>query len=181
MMDRKDWYAPWFDTTAWIFEHLQDLNLDPQEALVVLVINHFNKKNETVTYDALMEKCHLSAELVEECFESLSAKGYLTIDTRNKSLRFLLEGMMDSPVKAGTPINHALIQEFQEEFQGRTLSSSDMERILEMGEKYDERMVLQALSEAAVYDKRSLSYIESVLASWKARGLTVEDVENGKR
>lgn len=180
MSSREEWNEPWFNKSVWIFEHLQDLNLEPEEALMLLVINYFNEQGKTATYDGLMAKCHMEADDTEECFESLSAKGYLTIDTRNRSLRFVLDGLMDSPVKAGTPINHSLIQEFQEEF-GRTLSSGDMERILEMGQKYGEGMVLQALSEAAVYDKRNLNYIENVLASWKARGLTTEDVENGKR
>lgn len=180
MIDREDWNKPWFNKSIWIFENMQDLNLNPTEALVLLVLNFFNETETPVSYDALMDKCHLSAEAIEDSFESLSAKGYLTLDTRNKGLKFLLDGLVDSPVKAGTPINKGLISEFQEEF-GRTLSSSDIERILEMAQKYDERMILQALSEASAYGKRTLGYVETVLNAWKERKLTVEDVEHGRR
>ncbi|MCF0245823.1 MAG: DnaD domain protein, partial [Ileibacterium sp.] len=78
------------------------------------------------------------------------------------------------------PISQPLLMEFQEEF-GRTFSSAEMEKIISLGEMYDEAMVLQALNEAAVYDKRSLQYIENILIAWKNKGLSVEDVENGKR
>ena len=42
-------------------------------------------------------------------------------------------------------------------------------------------MVIVALNEAASYDKRDLNYIERILISWTDKGLSVEDVENGKR
>ena len=56
-----------------------------------------------------------------------------------------------------------------------------MERILQLASYYDERMVICALNEAAVYEKRNLNYIESILVSWKEKGFSVEDVESGKR
>ena len=56
-----------------------------------------------------------------------------------------------------------------------------MERILQLGDEYDSRMVICALNEAAVYDKRNLNYIENILISWRQKGLSTEDVESGKR
>ena len=56
-----------------------------------------------------------------------------------------------------------------------------MERVMSMAEQYDERAVRVALGEAAVYDKRSLNYIEKLLISWHARGLSPEELENGQR
>ena len=76
--------------------------------------------------------------------------------------------------------HRSLIEEFEAEFK-RTLSSMEMERILQLASYYDERMVICALNEAAVYEKRNLNYIESILVSWKEKGFSVEDVESGKR
>ena len=42
-------------------------------------------------------------------------------------------------------------------------------------------MILYALYEAGVYDKRSLDYIERILAEWKRKGLTPADYEEGRR
>ena len=38
-----------------------------------------------------------------------------------------------------------------------------------------------ALNEAAVYDKRNLTYVENVLISWSNKGLTTEQIESGIR
>jgi DNA replication protein len=64
---------------------------------------------------------------------------------------------------------------------GRPLSGLEMERIMDFAQKYDARRVIVALNEAASYDQRSLDYIERVLAAWKRKKLSVEDLENGKR
>lgn len=181
MIELADWNKPYINKGVWIFENLQDLNLEPAEALLIFVINYFNETHQPVDYDLLVEKCHMSPEELDETIENLSAKGYLSFDTSGRSLGFVLEGLLDLPAASGKPVNQSLISEFQQEFQGRTLSSSDMDKIIELSERYDERMILAALSEAAVYDKRSIPYVESVLANWSMKGLSAEDVENGKR
>ena len=56
-----------------------------------------------------------------------------------------------------------------------------MERLIELSNDFEESMILHALDEASAYNKRSLSYIEAMLANWKARGLDAQDIENGKR
>ncbi|MCF0259250.1 MAG: DnaD domain protein [Erysipelotrichaceae bacterium] len=180
MIERSDWNSLYINKSLWLFDHLENFSLSPNEALCTLVINFLNETGQPVTYEALEAKCHMSPDELEDCFDSLSAKGYLTLDTRNHSLKFILDGFLDTPLKAGTPISQPLLMEFQEEF-GRTFSSSEMEKIISLGEKYEEGMVLKALDEAAVYDKRSLQYIENILISWKNKGLSLEDVENGKR
>lgn len=180
MIDRKDWDMPYFNQAFWLFENLEHFQLEPNEALVALVISYLNQTNQAVNYDKLIEKCHMDADEVEECFESLTSKGYLTIDAKNKSLHFLLEGFLDSPIKVGRPISKPLLVEFQEEFN-RPFSPGEMERIMDMGQTYEEGMVLQALNEAALYDKRNLNYIENILINWVKKGLSTEDVENGKR
>lgn len=181
MIDRKDWESVYFNKGYWIMDHLQDFNLTSDEAMVVLVINFLNETRQPVTYEALMEKCHLGAETIEECFEALSAKGYLTIDASNGDLEFLLDGLLDSPVREGVEIDQKLIQAFQEEFGGKTFSSGEMERILDLAQRFDERAVMLALGEAAIYDRRNLNYIENILIAWHNKGLSLEDLEQGKR
>ncbi len=56
-----------------------------------------------------------------------------------------------------------------------------MERILRWQEEFEESVILRALDEAAAYDRRSLNYIESLLQSWKQRGLSAQDIESGLR
>lgn len=181
MVDRSDWNAPWFNKTFWIFDHLEDLKLDPQEILVVLVLNYLNETRSPIVPDIVSAKTGLDLDAVDTAFESLAARGYLTIDTRNKKLHFLLDGLLDgAPVGAGKPIESGLISEFSTEF-GRPLSPNEMERILQMEETHSEAVILRALDEASAYEKRSVGYVEALLAGWKARGLSDEDIESGKR
>ena len=56
-----------------------------------------------------------------------------------------------------------------------------MQRLSSWMDVYDQQMILYALYEAGVYDKRSLDYIERILAEWKRKGLTPADYEEGRR
>lgn len=183
-MDRqtnRDWYDPWFNRGGWILDHLQDLNLEPNEALVMIVINFLNDTDQKIPYEVLAEKCHMDVEDIDEAITGLSAKGYLQFNTRSSAAkRFDLSVLMESPISSATVLDQSLFTEFQEEF-GRTFSAPELDRILSMQEKYGEKMVRLALAEAAVYEKRNLNYIENILTSWSEKGLSAEDVEAGRR
>ena len=63
----------------------------------------------------------------------------------------------------------------------RPLSDKEIENIGVWCQKYDERRVICALNEAVVYGKKDFDYIGAILKSWKEKGLSVEDIEKGKR
>ncbi len=80
----------------------------------------------------------------------------------------------------GQPLARSLIQEFEDAF-ARTLSSQEMQRILDMSAAYGEDRVLLALDEAIAYDHPDTSYIERILMSWKQKNLSTEDLRKGYR
>lgn len=179
MAEAIDWKSPYFNRTLWLFDHLDLLGIETSEAILLLVINYFNEKGEPIYEDSLAEKTHLSSDDLDEAIELLRAKGYLELDSKNGQLEWNLQGVLGKPEEM--PLNSEnMIGEFQSVF-GRPLSGSEMERIVQMLSEYEESMVSRALDEAAVYDKLSIGYVEHVLAAWRARGLSAEDVENGKR
>lgn len=181
MLESSDWNAGWMDRNRWIFDHLDRLNLQCDEALVVLVLNYLNDTGQPITQEIVMAKTGLESEQVENCFDSLSAKGYLSLVFENRAVSFRLDGLLDAGRSLnGKPVEQTLIREFGNEF-GRPLSGSEMERILRLGNEYEEETILHALDEAAAYNKRSVSYIEALLAGWKKRGLDAADIESGKR
>lgn len=181
MIERTDWNSPYVDKSRWIFDHLETLNLEPSEILVVLVINFLNEANLPISPETLSEKTHLEEEKIDECISSLNARGFLNIDQKGKRLVFSLEGLLDGQRQTlSDPLSQSLIHEFSLEF-GRPLSGTEMEQILDLASTYTEDTILHALDEAALYDKRSVAYVTSVLAAWKQRGLSDEDIEEGKR
>lgn len=179
-MDKLDWNAPYLDRKVWLLDHLQDLHVDAKEALVLLLIDHFNTMHVSIHHQLICEKLKITEDEVEELFGSLSEKGYLALDFKDGELLFDIRGIFDQENIDEVPLNRSLLEEFEEEFK-RSLSPVEMDRILNLAAEYDERMVIVALNEAASYDKRDINYIERILISWRNKGLSIEDVENGKR
>lgn len=180
-MAMNEWDQPWFNRGYWILENLDKLSLDRDEMLVVIVMNYLMETHQTIDPDLISTRTGLDASTLDRCLNSLSEKGYFTYGMKNKRLVFSLDGLFEAgPIKDQKPLSRSLFTQFSDEF-GRPLSGSEMERLIELSNDFEESMILHALDEASAYNKRSLSYIEAMLANWKARGLDAQDIENGKR
>lgn len=175
-----EWNSPWLNRCYWVMGHLDEFQLNTTEALVLSLIAFFNETGQPVTLEGLSARCFITMEELDELLFGLENRGYLKIRALRGEMVYDMEGLLSTPLRAGRTINEELLQEFQQEF-GRTFSAGEMERVMSMAEQYDERAVRVALGEAAVYDKRSLNYIEKLLISWHARGLSPEELENGQR
>lgn len=175
-----DWNAPYLDHKIWILDHLEQLHCEPKEALVLLLIDLYNDLRQPIHHEEIAQKLGVDTDEVESLFLSLADKGYLRIAYREGIIKFDIEGVYAQRLKQDPSQHRSLIEEFEAEFR-RPLSSMEMERILQLGDEYEPRMVICALNEAAVYDKRNLNYIENILLSWRQKGLSVEEVESGKR
>ncbi len=174
-----DFNAPYINRRNWILENLESIHMDPQETMVVLLIDYFNEQHIAISDEKLAEKLKLSDQEIEDVLMKLSDKGYLTIDFKDGNVIFDISGIFHEKSE-GMVLQKSLIESIEDEF-GRPLSSLEMQRIMELASVYDERRVICALNEAVVYDRRNLNYMESILASWMQKGLSIEDVENGKR
>ena len=163
-----DFNAPYVDRRTWIIDHLQDLVLEPKEILVVLLIDFFNQQHISIDHELISEKLKISVDEVEDIFTELSDKGYLTLDYADGSLIFNIEGIFELSKASDTSID-------------RPLSSTEMQRIIDMASMYDERRVICALNEAVCNEVCNLNYIERILQNWQQKGLSTEDLENGKR
>lgn len=175
-----DWNSPYIDHKVWILDHLQDLNLDAKEAMVLLLIDYYNQIGQGIHHENIAEKLRIDLDEVEQLFLSLADKGFLDIVYESGALHFNIEGVYVHGQRGQQVVSHSLIEEFEAEFK-RPLSGPEMQRILELGAHYGDRMAICALNEAAVYDKRNLNYIEKILISWEEKGLSAEDVESGIR
>ena len=173
------WNSNYFNRRNWILENLESLHVDTREAMVLLLIDYYNEIHEMITHEIIAQKCKMDVDEVEEIFLSLSNYGYLSIDMSDGNLFFNIEGVYHTQ-ETGDAINPSLLETFEFEFK-RPLSSYEMQRILDMSSLYDERRVICALNEAVVYEKLDLNYIERILTSWMNKGLSIEDLENGKR
>lgn len=180
MKQNTDWNSPWLDHVAWILGHLETLKLTHQEALCLLVIEYFNRADIPVNHDALCQKLAIQPAQAEELLGALSDKGYLDFAMESGKIRFLTDGVYKTGSSAGQPLVKSTIQEFEEAF-GRALSSQEMQRIIDMEGEYGANRTLLALDEAIAYEHPDTNYIERVLAAWKQKGLTDEELRKGYR
>ncbi|MBP3853041.1 MAG: DnaD domain protein [Erysipelotrichaceae bacterium] len=179
-MNKEEWMAGYTDRRTWILDHLEQLHLDCEEALVCCLIDLANQNNQPVSHEILAEKTKLDENRIEQIFQDLSDKGYLSIVFVDGNPMFELSGLLDALNVEGQPIQRSLIERFEMEFK-RPLSQGEMQRILDLAQRYDQRRVIVALNEAVVYEKLGLDYIEHILVSWANKGLSIEDLENGVR
>lgn len=180
-MSELKWNAPYMDRRTWILGELDHLNMSAEETLALLLIDYYNEQQQLITHEMIAQKIGKDADAVDELFSALSAKGYLKIEFREGKLIFDISGVFSSQENIAASIqNLSLFDEFETEF-ARPLSSSEMQRLSSWMDVYDQQMILYALYEAGVYDKRSLDYIERILAEWKRKGLTPANYEEGRR
>lgn len=64
---------------------------------------------------------------------------------------------------------------------GRTLSSRDCQMLADWQQRYDDPLIRYAITEAVLYGKYSLDYVDRILYNWAQKGLTAEQYENGER
>lgn len=174
------WYETnYVDHRDWVLDQLNLLSLNPQETVVVLMIDFMNEHKMTITIEDLAKRCNLTTEEVNQTIGILSAKKYLDIKASNKTVKFSLNGLFSTDTaKDESILDASLFDVFETEF-GRPLSQKEMEKISEWNRSTDRQMIIYALREASAYQKLSLPYIDKVLSSWKEKGLTLKQIDEG--
>lgn len=175
------WYETnYVDHRDWVLDQLNLLSLNPEETIVVLMIDFMNEHRLKITIEDLAKKCNLTSDTVNQIISILSAKRYLEIKASSKSVKFSLNGLFETDTaKDESILDASLFDVFETEF-GRPLSPKEMENVSEWNRTTDRKMILYALREASAYQKKSLPYIDKILSSWKEKGLTLQQIDEGK-
>lgn len=72
-----------------------------------------------------------------------------------------------------------LIELFENEFK-RPLTSTELDKLSYLVDKVGIQYTIHALREAVIYRAHKFQYIESVVLNWIAKGLKLEDLNEGK-
>lgn len=179
-MMKKWWNENWVDRRCWILEHLDTLTLSCEEVLVILLIDYMNEHHLAVRHDSLAQKLSLDSDRIDDILSNLSVKGYLTIDYHKGQIQFDIDGVFEDDTKRGTTFDVSLFELFESEF-ARPLSQMEVTRLSEWVSLYPQKLITYALREALVGDHKSFDYIDRILLEWTRRGLSPEDIEDGKR
>ena len=165
------WYEQkYVNRRDWILDNLENLKLSPQELTVVMTIDFYNENRTDISMDLLTKKTGLDKEELNRVISVLCARHYLDIMASSRNVQFRLDGLFDTDTaKDARVMDSPLIELFEEEF-GRPMTPNEMQKISEWNRIYPRKAIIHALREASAYQKRSMSYVESVLRSTGRKG-----------
>ncbi|MEE0830198.1 MAG: DnaD domain protein [Longicatena sp.] len=172
------WNQRFVNRRDYILENLETWNLNTREILMILLIDYFNEHLIPLTLEILAQKMHLTINEVDLLLQSLQEKGYVCMDIIQGRLVFMIDGMFEDKKKDS--LDGSLFDLYESEF-GRPLSQSEMQRLSDMRQHYEEVMIVNALREASIHDCKKFDYIEKILLNWQKRGLSANDYAEGKR
>lgn len=178
-MKNKIYNEPYFDRIGWILENIEKSQLTSIEALVVLQLEHMQKNKIPVDLDVLARRCKVDVELIDLILESLRAKDYLRIEVQTSTIVYDLEGLFDHPETLATT-DEEVFRIFEQEF-GRPLSSTEIDKLIDWLKNAGTQFCIHALREAVMYRKLSFGYIDKVLSQWLKSGVTLEQLNEGRR
>ncbi|MDO4378442.1 MAG: DnaD domain protein [Erysipelotrichia bacterium] len=156
----KYYQETYFNRRNWLLENIQRLNLNSEEAIVVLMIDFLNEFQQKVTIPALSKKCNLSNEVIDETIASLNNKGFININTKN-GVYFDISNIFETTNSMIDENN--LFEVFEKEFH-RVISRKETDMIAEWIRMYDYEKIIKALREAVLNEKMSFKYIGTILA-----------------
>lgn len=173
------WYeAPHVDVRIWLLDHVQELGLNAEEALIALQILHHNKINRNIILEELAAHCGMKPEKTDKVIASLCKKGYLSIDVSGTRVAYNLNALFEE--KKTPLITTDLLSVFEREF-GRPLSSHEIDKLSDWRQRMNDDFVVLALREALIYNKLNFAYIDRILSTWLKEGITVQQLHEGQR
>ncbi|MBQ2509482.1 MAG: DnaD domain protein [Erysipelotrichaceae bacterium] len=164
----KKWYKEsYFDRKNWILENFDKLNLKAEEAMLLLLVELCRQNRKAVTYDYLTEKLHKNTREIDRLIAGLVNRHYLKLTTNSRGLVFDIEGIFEfDPEKYELSVNRD-IYELVSDIFGKPLSPSEMQKMNDLIEEYDQERFLQALRIAEANRKLKMAYIEGILRNEK--------------
>lgn len=157
----KIYQRRYFDRRSWILENISSLNLNSNEVLILLLIDYFNQYNEALNINTLSKGSNMEKTVVDDTISSLISKGYLVLLTDNEQVIFNIDNIFEA--KNEMIENNDIFEIFEAEF-GRVLSQKEASTISEWLRVYDYNTIIKALREALIYNKKSINYIDKILA-----------------
>ena len=168
------------------------LNITAEELIVLI---YLMDKGNNIIYDInlFVKELSLTKRKVIELINNLVEKNILNITINKNSdnvseeylnldmlYRKITNIILDKELPSSTN-NEDLFTIFEKEF-GRTISPTEYEKINSwLNEDIDKTLIVEALKEAVYNSTTSLRYIETILYSWKKKGIKTKEDVNKER
>lgn len=168
------------------------LNITAEELIILI---YLMDKGNNIIYDInlFVKELSFTKRKVIELINNLVEKNILNITINKNSdnvseeylnldmlYRKITNIILDKELPSSTN-NEDLFTIFEKEF-GRTISPTEYEKINSwLNEDIDKTLIVEALKEAVYNSTTSLRYIETILYSWKKKGIKTKEDVNKER
>lgn len=168
------------------------LNITAEELIILI---YLMDKGNNIIYDInlFVKELSFTKRKVIELINNLVEKNVLNITINKNSdnvseeylnldmlYRKITNIILDKELPSSTN-NEDLFTIFEKEF-GRTISPTEYEKINSwLNEDIDKTLIVEALKEAVYNSTTSLRYIETILYSWKKKGIKTKEDVNKER
>ena len=168
------------------------LNIAAEELIILI---YLMDKGNNMIYDInlFVKELSFTKRKVIELINNLVEKNILNITINKNSdnvseeylnldmlYRKITNIILDKELPSSTN-NEDLFTIFEKEF-GRTISPTEYEKINSwLNEDIDKTLIVEALKEAVYNSTTSLRYIETILYSWKKKGIKTKEDVNKER
>ena len=168
------------------------LNITAEELIILI---YLMDKGNNMIYDInlFVKELSLNKRKVIELINNLVEKNVLNITINKNSdnvseeylnldmlYRKITNIILNKELPSSTN-NEDLFTIFEKEF-GRTISPTEYEKINSwLNEDIDKTLIVEALKEAVYNSTTSLRYIETILYSWKKKGIKTKEDVNKER
>lgn len=168
------------------------LNITAEELIIIIFLMD---KGNNIIYDInlFVKELNLTKRKVIELINNLVEKNILNITINKNSdnvseeylnldmlYRKITNIILDKEIPTSTN-NEDIFTIFEKEF-GRTISPTEYEKINSwLNEDIDKALIVEALKEAVYNSTTSLRYIETILYSWKKKGIKTKEDVNKER
>jgi DNA replication protein len=170
------WHKQRFiNTMTYLLEELHTFEVSSLEALVLVMVHHFNEHQEHITLEKLSKSVHESISKVDDAIEQLQKKGYLLIEHHQGHVHFNLDACFLKSHHEPTQVNMSLHDAYEQGFK-RLLSEKEYNQLALWSKMYSQTMIIHALRQAIIQDKLSMAYIGKILENWKKANMKDEDL-----
>ncbi len=174
-------FIDYINLSDWILDHINQLDLDTQETIVLLQLEYLIRKQKHIDPKLLSKQCNLSVKDFDKNLTSLIQKGYVKVLISEQSVGYELQNLFSkTSAIENKSENRDILDIFEQEFK-RPLSTHEIDKLNDWLMKIDYAYIVHALREAVIYQKVNFNYIDRILVSWLDKGLKLEDLDAGKK
>lgn len=172
-------YLKYINLSDWILDHINQLDLDAQEVLVLLQLEYAIRTSSHVDPKILASQCNFSIKDFDRNLTSLIQKGYIKVNITEATVSYELQNIVqDQQIVNQKTESTDVLDLFEREFK-RPLSSNEIHKLNDWLMKVDHGFLVHALREAVIYQKVNFNYIDRILVTWLNDKVKLEDLDAG--